>query len=782
MGRARVVPSQLLSPAAQAADPLPPGPLAGRYPAAVATVILFVVPYLGLSAALQPLTPVIAGQLHMSLQAVSLTSGLAHAGYAAGTVLAVQFAQLLPQRRMMIVYAALLVSGSVLAAAAVDPGMFIAGHVLQGLCTSMLLIAAAPPLFLGYPAARLRETAVIMNLCIFGAVAAGPLVGGAQASFHAWRPLFWIVAGVAAAGLLMSLLTFQDAPPADRSAPRDALAVGLAASGSVAAFWGASELLTHRFLDPVAVVPLLGGLALIVVLWVYQYRARHPLLAVRSLTSTILVSGIVIAICAAAAATSAIAITATVLTPHYTPLHLGLLYVPELGAALITAFAFGAVFRSRLIHYFAVTGMAFLAAGIIVLRSATPPTAALTLASSGLLGVGIGASVVPALFLAGFSLRSASVQRVVAILELLRAVAAFMIAPILLHFATTLTGYPTPATSTALWVCFGLSAGGAVAFACLYVLGGVRPAAPAIERWKGGQEPAWDSPPLLAAIRHAPSEPATGQPPARALSGADSRSQPAASLSPPPPAGRERGDRLGPVLLAYDGSDLARAAIAEAGHQLPARREALVVTVWHTFSVGFAAEPGTQFDAACGDEVRQAAEQTAAQGASLAKAAGFRAHAVAVEGTPAWKGIVDTAEDRAASLIVIGSHRRAGLVGLVAGSVSGDVASHSQWPVLIVHEHDRAGARPANAPAPASSPEDALAAAGVRGGHHPLLVTRSNSFPSGSAKVVHRCWPFSSKTCSTLAPRPSSRSVSAAAALVPRSRCSRFLTVLPSGT
>ena len=36
-----------------------PGPLAGRYPAAAAMVILFLVPYLGLSAALPPLTPII---------------------------------------------------------------------------------------------------------------------------------------------------------------------------------------------------------------------------------------------------------------------------------------------------------------------------------------------------------------------------------------------------------------------------------------------------------------------------------------------------------------------------------------------------------------------------------------------------------------------------------------------------------------------------------------------------------------------------------------------------
>jgi uncharacterized protein YidB (DUF937 family) len=82
--------------------PWRPGPLAGRYPVAAAMVVLFTVPYLVLSAALRPLTPLIAGQLHMSAQAISLTSGMANAGYAVGTVLAVQLAQHLPQRRMLL--------------------------------------------------------------------------------------------------------------------------------------------------------------------------------------------------------------------------------------------------------------------------------------------------------------------------------------------------------------------------------------------------------------------------------------------------------------------------------------------------------------------------------------------------------------------------------------------------------------------------------------------------------------------------------------------------------
>jgi nucleotide-binding universal stress UspA family protein/MFS family permease len=673
-------------------EPIRPGPLAGSYAPAAAMVVLFLVPYLGLSSALQPLTPIIAAQLHVSQQTMSLAYGLANAGYAVGTVLAVQLAQHLPQRRLTVVYASFLVIGSVLAAAATGPAMFIVGHVLQGLCTSLLLIASTPPLVLGFPAAKLRSTAVIFNLCIFGAVAAGPLVGGAQASFHAWRPLFWIVAGIAFVALLMSLLTFQDAPPADRSAPRDPVALGLAATGSVAAFWGAAQLLTHRFLDPVAAVPLLVGIALIVVLWVYEYRARHPLLILRSLATTIPVSGIVVAMCAAAAATSAIALTGTVLAPHYTPLHLGLLYIPELAAAIISAFIFGAVLRTRLIHYYALTGMALLAAGVLVLRAAIPPSATLTLVGSGLVGIGIGASVVPALFLAGYSLRSASIQRVFAILELLRAFAAFLIVPILLHFAVTLTGLPTQAMDTTLWICFGLSVGGGAVFILLYLLGRVRPSAPALEQWMAGQEPAWDSPPLLAALRPGAALPTLARTAAAAALTGGGRLVTASAGYPRRPAARVRG-RAGPVLFAYDGSPLARAAIAEAGRQLPARREAIVLTLWRTFGVGFIPEPGAQFDAACAEEVGQAAEQTAAHGAELAAAAGFRAQPLAEQGTPVGKAVIDAANEHDASLIVLGSHGRAGLGGHIAGSVAADVASRSHRPVLVVHDHGGADDR-----------------------------------------------------------------------------------------
>ena len=56
-------------------------------------------------------------------------------------------------------------------------------------------------------------------------------------------------------------------------------------------------------------------------------------------------------------------LTAAVLAPRYAPLHLGLLFAPELAGAVITSIVLFAVFTTRGIYYFVLAGMIFLTAG-----------------------------------------------------------------------------------------------------------------------------------------------------------------------------------------------------------------------------------------------------------------------------------------------------------------------------------------------------------------------------------------------------------------------------------
>src|ERR1043165_4920689 len=80
------------------------GPLAGSYPAAVPLLVCAPRPLLALRAPLGPLTKLIASDLHLSRGALELTMGMSDAGYAVGTVVSVQFAQHLRQRRMLLLY------------------------------------------------------------------------------------------------------------------------------------------------------------------------------------------------------------------------------------------------------------------------------------------------------------------------------------------------------------------------------------------------------------------------------------------------------------------------------------------------------------------------------------------------------------------------------------------------------------------------------------------------------------------------------------------------------
>ncbi len=141
----------------------------------------------------------------------------------------------------------------------------------------------------------------------------------------------------------------------------------------------------------------------------------------------------------------------------------------------------------------------------------------------------------------------------------------------------------------------------------------------------------------------------------------------------------------GLVLFAYDGSDLAKLAIGEAGRQLSRGRDALVLCVWQPADVGFVPAGELQFNAAQASEVKKAAEETAEYGAELAKEAGFRAHGMAAESAPTWRGIAKVADERDVDLIVLGSHGRHGFAGHVFGSVGAAVAEHCTQSVLIVH-------------------------------------------------------------------------------------------------
>ena len=147
---------------------------------------------------------------------------------------------------------------------------------------------------------------------------------------------------------------------------------------------------------------------------------------------------------------------------------------------------------------------------------------------------------------------------------------------------------------------------------------------------------------------------------------------------------------MGPVLIGYDGSEHARAAIARAG-QLLRPGPAVVVTVWSTLE---AAAPGALLalpSSVVSDAVSdidaatlEAAEATAAEGAALARDAGLDARAEAVRSSgAAFAALVAYADELDATAIVVGSRGRSTLAATLLGSVSTGVLHHTARPVLV---------------------------------------------------------------------------------------------------
>jgi MFS family permease len=463
----------------------------------VALVVFALVPFLVLTAAVFELMPLLSKSLGLSTRALGITVGMSDAAYAVGTVLAVQFAVHLPGRRMLLGYVTAFVAAAVLAASARTGAVFAGAYIAEGLCTSLMLIAAVPPLVTGWPTAKMPWTGAIMNLCIFGAVALGPTLGGLQAAAGSWRPLFWGVAGVGALALVCAVLTFEDQPPQDRSAPWDFAAIALAGCGCGAAFYGAAQLQASASPGAGSLAPLLAGLAMIVALVVHQYRAKRPLMPVRQLATAFPAAGVLVAMCASSAAFGLTELTLTAVARQGSPAHTAVLFLPEFGAAVITAALFGALFRTRFTPVLAVSGLAVLSAAAALLTRLATGGSTLVAAAAALIGFGVGASVSPALFVAGFSLRSAQIQRVFALIELLRGVTAFLAAPLLLYAATAIGTSQAAGIRAATWICLAIAAGGGLTATAVFLLSGGRLQAPDLDRWAEG-EPAWDSPPLLS--------------------------------------------------------------------------------------------------------------------------------------------------------------------------------------------------------------------------------------------------------------------------------------------
>jgi nucleotide-binding universal stress UspA family protein len=148
------------------------------------------------------------------------------------------------------------------------------------------------------------------------------------------------------------------------------------------------------------------------------------------------------------------------------------------------------------------------------------------------------------------------------------------------------------------------------------------------------------------------------------------------------------------ILVAYDGSSDAQAAIDHAARLMP-DTEATVLTLWEPFldvmtraaarGGGFGLVGGYQDGAAIDSANEASARAIAGEGADRANAAGLRARpeTATMHGAAA-AAILAAAEAAGAEAIVMGTRGRGGVTSFLMGSVSHGVLQHADRPVLVV--------------------------------------------------------------------------------------------------
>jgi nucleotide-binding universal stress UspA family protein len=142
------------------------------------------------------------------------------------------------------------------------------------------------------------------------------------------------------------------------------------------------------------------------------------------------------------------------------------------------------------------------------------------------------------------------------------------------------------------------------------------------------------------------------------------------------------------ILFPTDGSEISRSA-AGAAIEL-ARKLGVGIVAFHSIPpytvpvgdgvYGFAVAYGEdEYDKAC----KEAADAILAEVADEAKKAGVAFDSSVVTAPAPWHAIIEAARDNECDLIVMASHGRKGMAGVLLGSEATKVLTHSKVPVLV---------------------------------------------------------------------------------------------------
>ena len=144
------------------------------------------------------------------------------------------------------------------------------------------------------------------------------------------------------------------------------------------------------------------------------------------------------------------------------------------------------------------------------------------------------------------------------------------------------------------------------------------------------------------------------------------------------------------ILIPTDGSELAEHAVTNGlalAKSLGAKVSVIVVEEpFDWFSVSeTAARQISEETAKHAEQIKKHATSVLNRAVNAAKQAGVSCNTIQVEDKQPYQAIIAAAQDKGCDLIVMASHGRSGLSGVLLGSVTNKVLTHTKTPVLVCH-------------------------------------------------------------------------------------------------
>jgi EmrB/QacA subfamily drug resistance transporter len=368
----------------------------------------------------------LGNDLHASLGAVQWVS----TGYLLSLALVIPLtgwaAERYGARRVWLVSVVLFVAGSLLCGAAWSLGSLIAFRVLQGFGGGMIMPAGMILIAQAAGPQRMGRVMSVIGVPMLLGPALGPVIGGLIVDNFSWRWIFFVNLPIGVLGVLMGLRRLprgQGSPAAGRL---DVTGLALVSPGLALLVFGLSEVASHGGLASATTwVPLALGVALLAGFCRHALRAERPLIDLRLFRK--------ISFSAASATTALLGAAlfgGLLVMPLYyqvarleSPLEAGLLLAPQ-GLGVMIAMPFTGRLTDR------VGGGRVALVGLAVLTLATVPFALVDSNTSVawlavvllVRGVGIGATMMPAMAAAYATLDQAAVPRGTTVLNVVQRV------------------------------------------------------------------------------------------------------------------------------------------------------------------------------------------------------------------------------------------------------------------------------------------------------------------------------------------------------------------------